>query len=329
MKARSTTLQTLTLAPLSWLAFAACSGTPAPGDRHGTSQQAIIDGEVDVSTKAVVLVGAKKGSDERHCSGVVVSPHVVLTAAHCLSPDVLGTGYRHFVWLGDDNNDPAQAGDQTLVVEAKTTTMHPDFDLGTLTRPPLHDIGVVVTSEALPRKPLPLLRHALDESIRDQPVSLVGFGFAVVGDPSSVGVRRRYSTPVTKVAAALVWTSGTTPHGCQGDSGGPLLWNVDGLEQVIGINSWTAVDCTGPLTSARLDIDLAFVEGQIEDADPGFLSGETVGESPAIEGAPVEEAAPTASDGCAVGRTSESEARWVSLPLLALVVLARRRFLRR
>ncbi len=67
-----------------FFAFAGCGAPPTVGERT----QPIINGSTDPGDNAVVLVAAQvPGSmNASLCTGEIVSPHVVLTAAHCVDP---------------------------------------------------------------------------------------------------------------------------------------------------------------------------------------------------------------------------------------------------
>src|SRR5690242_12670454 len=71
----------------------ACSAPATVGERTAD----IINGTDDTGDPSVVLVVAQLGGNMGSlCTGSVVSPHVVLTAAHCVDPDVLGTTTAKF-----------------------------------------------------------------------------------------------------------------------------------------------------------------------------------------------------------------------------------------
>src|ERR1700722_15740530 len=87
------------------LAGTSCVG--APGERVGAVSQAIIGGSVDTADTAVVAV--MDPSSSTLCSGTLVAPSVVLTAAHCVylvDPSALQ------VLVGTDSTNP----DQTIAV---------------------------------------------------------------------------------------------------------------------------------------------------------------------------------------------------------------------
>src|SRR6266542_3713366 len=68
---------------IAWLALAA--GACAPSPPAGRVQSAIVAGNVDTGDEGILVWEAHvPGADyEELCTAEVISPHVVLTAAHC------------------------------------------------------------------------------------------------------------------------------------------------------------------------------------------------------------------------------------------------------
>ncbi len=72
----------------SVLALAGCAIEPAPG----RAQARIIGGENDTADNGAVTVLIKKPNYSKPfewCTGTTVSPHVVVTAAHCLAVNLI------------------------------------------------------------------------------------------------------------------------------------------------------------------------------------------------------------------------------------------------
>ena len=68
--------------PLCASVFAGCSGPPEGIDDIGSSSDPIVNGLPDNADPAVVQLN---NSDHSYCTGQLIAPHVVLTAAHCLA----------------------------------------------------------------------------------------------------------------------------------------------------------------------------------------------------------------------------------------------------
>src|SRR5579864_2132107 len=95
-----------TIASLGFLFMAGCA--PMTTDVGGANQR-IIGGTNDTADPSVVLMIAQVSGQQGAslCTGEVVSPHVILTAAHCVDPDVVGTGNTFYIYTGNDINTVA------------------------------------------------------------------------------------------------------------------------------------------------------------------------------------------------------------------------------
>src|SRR5258708_27121188 len=136
--------------------FTACEpGSSA--DRFGRSAQTIIGGAVDGDDPGVV---AFVQDGYPYCSGTLVVPRVVLTAAHCLN----GAAPRN-VFMGVA---PSLGG---AFIDVLDYRVPPRFDPTTLE----NDVGVVLLAEASAHPSWPLLPTPMDATFVGMNVRLVGF----------------------------------------------------------------------------------------------------------------------------------------------------------
>jgi secreted trypsin-like serine protease len=223
----------------------------------GSTRQAIVGGVPDDATESAVFIVVRAGSKDGFCSGVVVSPHVVLTAAHCASSDA---HYR--IFLGADY-DRAKADDSDFV-EVVRNVPHPKWDEKTNE----NDIGVLVTATPMTRKPVGIRRTPLADADLGTPLRIVGFG-RTSGSGEAIGRRMQATTKLSGFDATALGFMGT-PNICLYDSGGPSYAKVEGEEVVVGIHLLVgAASCDERGLDTRVDAFADFIDAQIDEVEAG------------------------------------------------------------
>src|SRR6185436_12990099 len=159
----------------SLLVAAAAVGCSAATGEPGVVEADIIGGASDASDNAVVLLymtvpGQAGGAI---CTGEVISPHVVLTAAHCTGgedPTITNATYR--VYVGADFTKATDAE----LLPVKEVHYNAAFNVANLTGG--NDIGVAILANPIPAtvKPLVMNRTPLDATYDGKQVRFVGFG---------------------------------------------------------------------------------------------------------------------------------------------------------
>ena len=225
---------------LAILSLAACSA-PVSID---SAQQPIINGTTDTGDPAVVMVIAQVGTmgQASLCTGEVISPHVVLTAAHCVSPATVGTGAVISVYTKPDLAGATQAD----LLPSKTTTYNMMFDSNNPQNG--NDVGAVILVDPLSITPIPYQRDPLPQAQVGQPVRLVGYGITMASDTmgTTAGVRRQAPSTLAHLDDLFVGLQDGQHGICEGDSGGPAFQTIDGVERIVGVTSFGFQNC--PLT---------------------------------------------------------------------------------
>lgn len=261
-------------ATASMLALVGCeagsAGSPSPAIGEDTS--AIVGGEADTGDPSVVAVYAQVPGQAGGflCTGSVISPTVVLTAAHCVSESETGPGATFTVLTGPNINR-----DRTHALAVREVHANPLWSARRLEGG--HDQGVVILTEPSTLAPLPVNRQPLTASLRGTSVRIVGYGLSDGTAQTGAGVKRQAVTLLGAVGTKLV-AVGDSRHGtCNGDSGGPAFMSLNGEETIVGTTSYGNVDCSDGGYDARIDTDLAFIDTYAQAACSPVCSGRTCG----------------------------------------------------
>ena len=228
---------------LALFAVVALGGCVAPG-AVGSVNEGIINGTTDTDDPAVVMVVAQVGTmgQASLCTGEVISPHVILTAAHCVSPATVGANAKFSVYIKPDLNS-AVAGDflavQATQFNMSFDSMHPENG---------NDVGAVVLVSPLTITPVPYQREALPQTQVGQAARLVGYGITMASDTmgTTAGVRRQAPTTLAHLDDLFVGLQDGAHGICEGDSGGPAFMTINGVERIVGVTSFGFQNC--PLT---------------------------------------------------------------------------------
>jgi hypothetical protein len=239
------------------VALAACDGLS--GERIGRRGVALIGGALEGGDPGVVALLAA-ASSEVACSGTMVSPRVVVTAAHCLDSRQSITAY-----FG------AHAYQEGIRISASRTAPHPGWT-GDLQGN--YDIGLVLLGFPVdPSWAVPLSLEPLTDDDVDRPVRRVGFGRHDIASEKPDGAKRAGATAITYVSVSMDWFFAGDEEliPCGGDSGGPVLAVPEGEEEerLIGVHSF-GFGCESPSAGAtRVDLHAAdFVLPWIAENDP-------------------------------------------------------------
>ncbi|MCA9665287.1 MAG: trypsin-like serine protease [Myxococcales bacterium] len=328
----------LALAPLVVL-LAACS----PEDTSRRSL-AIAGGQVAASGAYAAVVGIAIADEldpkslSLLCSGTLIAPDAVLTAAHCL----IGSPPRLRIFIGSNVNDGA-AG---TIYEVVREQMHPLWS--ETSAPPqgvgqANDLALLFVSgpvQGVDPVALPASGELASELVVRTQTTIVGYGAAMVGGASGIkqvadGARLSH---VGDFELAVSYPG--EPQACEGDSGGPaLLPLASGGLRIVGVASRASGSgnaCNGGAVYTRVDSYIDFIVDAVPNACIGATcagsGGNADGGASTIDTTPSTAVPPGGTgavlppkpSGCAVGSAADDRSAAAALLLLLGVTLRSR-----
>lgn len=232
-----------------WLALG-CGGADAPPEPLGESPQAVVDGDAAIDDTVFSTVAVVNEETDSLCTGTLIAPRVVVTAAHCVvtlneaKTEILSDAAPKNMTVLVGHLDLNEAWPTEKVFAVETINRNQGFKLQQKSVDPsfigqANDIAILCLTEPAPLTPayIPTMEELSPVLVEGAALTVEGYGvFDFANDRS--GVLHLAEIPLTRIVGGE-FEAGTLggSNACFGDSGGPAYMSVNGRQALIGASS--------------------------------------------------------------------------------------------
>jgi hypothetical protein len=212
------------------------------------------------------------GMPQAGCTGTLIAPDAVLTAAHCVDPALTGGAMPVGFTLALDTTSGTPA-----ITPAKQTFKHDSFTADVMPMDgqlgQFFDVGIMLLAQPITEvAPVPMPRpEDAPELVANLDMQIAGYG-VTSNDSFEGGVLFDAQTKLISLndSELQVGMGLPQPQNCFGDSGGPGFATVGGTRRVIGIvsRSFSGGECTMGGIDTRVDFYLDFVHAKVPQGIP-------------------------------------------------------------
>lgn len=229
------------------------------------SAQDLVNSQPTDDYEFTVALGADfNGQTFSSCTGSLITPEIILTAAHCGSDIPM----EAIVAVGRAFFGPSVGNAES--VGFSDGWFHPDYvplqngAFGTLGE---NDIGILVLAEPVDFvEPIWIATDPIDDLADGATVTSIGFG--VDESQRNGGIKRASELTVDNIDSTFIYSNSSTNEDganvCSGDSGGPqVYWDGEKYVQW-AVHSWADQNCQAQSGSTRVDTISDWILDQVE-----------------------------------------------------------------